>query len=106
MGDLYLWGLQGVSEPCNLAMQEAPAPQNRQKLQLFLGMVTYNFKFIPALPHTLHPLHQLLCKINLWIWKVLHKKALVTAKQLLCEGSIKLFCDASAYGLGACLAQK
>ena len=37
----------------------------------------------------------------------------MTAKQLLCEGSmlvhydannpIKLYCDASAYGLGACL---
>ena len=95
-------------------IQEAPAPQNRQELQSFLGMVTYNSKFIPALFHTLHPLHQLLHKNNPWVWKAQHQKAFVAAKQLLCEGSMlvhydvkkpkKLFCDASAYGLGACLA--
>ena len=83
-------------------IQEAPAPQNRQELQSFLGMVTYNSKFIPALSHTLHPLHQLLRKNNQWVWKAQHQKAFVAAKQLLCEGSmlvhydvkkpIKLFC--------------
>ena len=77
-------------------------------------MVTYNSKFIPALSHILHPLHQLLRKNNPWVWKAQHQKVFVAAKQLLCEGSmlvhydvkkpIKLFCDALAYGLGACLA--
>ena len=76
-------------------------------------MITYNSKFIPALSHTLHPLHQLLHKNSPWVWKAKHQKVFVTAKHLLCEGSmlvhydvkkpIKLFCDASAYGLGACL---
>ena len=47
----------------------APSPRNKQELQSFLGMITYNSKFIPALSHTLHPLHQLLHKNSLWVWK-------------------------------------
>ena len=41
---------------------EAPAPTNKQDLQSFLGMLTYNAKFLPNMSHTLHPLNQLLRK--------------------------------------------
>jgi len=95
------------------AIHEAPAPQNKVELQSFLGMLTYNSKFMPLLSHTLHPLHQLLQKNSLWAWNAEHQEAFLAAKKLLCEDSqlvhfdvkkpVKLFCDASAYGVGACL---
>ena len=44
------------------AIREAPAPTNKQQLQSFLGLMTYNAKFIPNLAQTLHPLYQLLRK--------------------------------------------
>ena len=43
---------------------EAPAPTNKQELQSFLGMLTYNAKFLPNMSHTLHPLNQLLRKTH------------------------------------------
>jgi len=42
------------------SIRDAPAPANKQELQSFLGMLTYNAKFLPNVSHTLHPLHQLL----------------------------------------------
>ena len=54
---------------------DAPAPNNKQELQSFLGMLTYNTRFLPNLLHTLHPLHQLLQKNATWGWKSEHQKA-------------------------------
>ena len=95
------------------AIQNAPAPQKKVELQSFLGMLTYNSKFMPLLSHTVHPLYQLLQKNSLWAWEAKHQEAFSAAKKLLCEDSqlvhfdvkkpVKLFCDASAYGMGACL---
>jgi len=92
---------------------EAPLPTNKQELQLFLGMLTYNAKFLPNLSHFLYPLNQLLRKNIAWVWKSKQQKAFEAAKQLLSQEPalahygvkqrIKLYCDASAYGLGACL---
>ena len=94
-------------------VQDTPPPKNKQELQSFLGMVSYNAKFMPALSHTLHPLYQLLKKNMKWAWETEHQKAFTTAKQLLCQESmlvhydikkpLKLFCDASPKGVGACL---
>jgi len=96
------------------AIQEAPTLQNKVEMQSFLGMLTYNSKFMPLLSQTVHPLHHLLQKNCQWAWKAKHQETFTAAKQLLCEDSllvyydiekpIKLFCDASAYGVGACLA--
>ena len=76
-------------------------------------MLTYNSKFMPLLSHTVHPLYQLLQKTSLWAWEAKHQEAFSAAKKLLCEDSqlvhfdvkkpVKLFCDVSAYGVGACL---
>ena len=35
---------------------EVPTPTDKLKLQSFLGMLTYNAKFLPNMSHTLHPL--------------------------------------------------
>ena len=76
-------------------------------------MLTYNAKFLPNMSHTLHPLYQLLRKHMPWVWKVKQQKAFEAAKHLLVQDAalahydvnrtLKLYCDASAYGLGACL---
>ena len=92
---------------------EAPAPTNKQELQSFLGMLTYNAKFVPNMSHVLHPLNQLLRKNTPWVWRTKQQKAFEAAKSLLSQDTalahydvkrtLKLYCDASAHGLGACL---
>ena len=94
-------------------IQQTPTPRNKQELLSFLGMITFNAKFLPSLSHVLHPLHQLLQKHAQWVWEAKHEQAFTTAKQLLRQDCmlthydvnkpLKLFCDASPYGLGACL---
>ena len=106
---------QGV-KPTNSRVKsivEAPAPTNKQELQSFLGMLTYNSKFLPNMSHTLHPLNQLLRKNTPWVWKTKQQRAFEAAKCLLSQTTalahydvkraLKLYCDASANGVGACL---
>ena len=95
------------------SIHKALPPANKQELQSFLGMMTYNAKFLPSLSHVLHPLYLLLRKNSKWAWKSKQQNAFEAAKQLLCEQGtlahydihkpIKLYCDASPKGLGACL---
>jgi len=97
----------------NKSIKDTPAPKNKQELQSFLGLITYNAKFMPSLAHTLYPLHLLLRKNTQWSWKSKHQDAFTAAKELLCEDCmlvhydvnklLKLFCDASPHGLGVCL---
>ena len=70
------------------SISKAPTPTNKQELQSFLGMLTYNAKFLPNMSHTLHPLNQLLRKNTPWVWKSKQQKAFDAAKKLLTqEGS-------------------
>ena len=95
------------------SIRKAPAPTNKQELKSFLGMLTYNARFLPNVSHTLYPLNQLLQQNASWVWKSEHQKAFDAAKQMLSSDRalahydvnrpVKLFCDASAYGLGVCL---
>ena len=95
------------------SIQDAPRPVNKQELQSFLGLVTYNAKFVPSLSHVLQPLNLLLHKNQKWMWKSAQQSAFDKAKQLLCKPCtlahydvkkpIKVYCDASPKGLGACL---
>ena len=76
-------------------------------------MLTYNARFLPNVSHTLHPLTQLLQQNVSWAWKSEHQKAFDATKRMLSSDRAlahydvnrpaKLFCDASAYGLGTCL---
>ena len=95
------------------SIQEAPRPVNKQELQSFLGLMTYNAKFVPSLSHVLQPLNLLLRKNQKCIWKSTQQNAFDKAKQLVCKAHtlahydvkkpIKVYCDASPKGLGACL---
>ena len=96
------------------SIQDAPRPVNKQELQSFLGLITYNSKFLPSLSHVLQPLNLLLKKNQKWVWKSAQQNAFTKAKQLLCKpctlahyhvkNPIKVYCDALPKGLGACLA--
>ena len=87
------------------SIQDAPRPVSKQELQSFLGLITYNAKFIPALSHVLQPLNLLLRKNQKWMWKSVQQNAFDKAKQLLCKPCtlahydvkkpIKVYCDAS-----------
>ena len=57
------------------SIRDAPASTNKQELKSFLGMLTYNARFLPDVSHTLHPLHQLLQQNASWAWKSEHQKA-------------------------------
>ena len=75
-------------------------------------MLTCNAKFLPIVSHNLYPLNQLLQQNVSWAWKSEHQKAFDADKQMLSSDRalahydvnmpVKLFCDASAYDLGAC----
>ena len=91
----------------------APPPQNKQQLQSFLGLMTYNVKFLPSLSHVLHPLNSLLQKNAKWKWSEEEQKSFDAAKAILTNRQylahydvskpLKVYCDASAKGVEACL---
>ena len=65
----FLWhsisrGSQANQESCYKHSIEAPTPTKKQKIQSFLGILTYNAKVLPNMSHTLHPLNQLLWKTH------------------------------------------
>ena len=92
---------------------QAPAPKTKSELKSFLGLMTYNAKFIPSVASVLHPLYQLLRKDSHWQWTVKCQDAFDKAKVLVSQSPvlayydvnkpIKLYCDASPHGVGACL---
>ena len=92
---------------------KAPTPKNKSELKSFLGLMTYNAKFIPSVASILHPLYQLLRKDSRWKWTAKCQEAFDKGKELVSKSlvlvhygvhkSIKLYCDASPYGVGACL---
>eukprot|EP00731_Ephydatia_muelleri_P032647 Em0024g191a len=94
-------------------IQNAAVPRNKSELKSFLGLMTYNARFLPALSSVLHRLYQLLKKDEKWGWTACHEKAFKEAKRLVCEvvtlvhydveKPVKVYCDASSYGVGACL---
>ena len=83
------------------------------ELKSFIDLMTYNVKFLPAITSVLYPLYSLLRKNARWSWGKKHKHAFKKAKELVSKAPvlahysvnspIKLYCDASSYGLGACL---
>ena len=69
----WSFGIQDIScccqaneRPCQ-EYHRGTSPYQRQELQSFLGMLTYNAKFLPNMSHTLHPLHQLMLKNIAWV---------------------------------------
>ena len=98
------------------ALQEMPNPENVADVQRFLGFVNYLSKFIPKLSDHVEPLRLLTHKDVLWHWTEEHEKAMKTVKELVSddvklryydkEKPLVLQCDASDFGLGACIMQE
>ena len=103
---------EGIS-PTRERVGHILAARNKTELKSFLGLMTYNVRFLPAIAEVLHPLYALLRKEVRWSWGKKQKKAFKKAKELVCKvpilthydvhTPIKVYCDASAYGLGAYL---
>ena len=51
----------------------AAEPRNKKELKSFLGLMTYNVKFLPTLADVLHPLYALLKKDRRWSWGKQHE---------------------------------
>ena len=93
------------------------APETKQQLQSFLGMVTYMGNFIPHLSHHTEPLRQLLKKDVTFYWDDQLTRSFQEIKHLLKKQTSKplgyydrrkeviVQADASLRGLGACLIQ-
>ena len=98
------------------AVRSAPRPQNVTQLKSFLGLVSYNGKFLPNLASTLAPLYRLLQKRTTWSWGASQEEAFTGAKAQLTSScllvhyesqrELVLACDASPYGIGAVLSHK
>ena len=92
---------------------EAPSPKNKSELKSFLGMITFNARFMPSLSTMLHPLYKLLHDDTPWKWTKTCQQAFNKAKLSVSQAPvlvhydvskpIKLYCDASPYGVGACM---
>ena len=98
------------------AIREAPEPRNVNELKAFLGLLNYYSHFLPNLSNTLQALYELLQKGKQWRWTRKHRSAFNAAKNKLLQSGflthydlsrpVKLKCDASPYGIGACLSHE
>ena len=96
---------------------EMTAPQDKQQLQSFLGMVNYMGTFIPNLSHHTEPLRSMLKQDNVFAWDEVKTRSFQQIKSLIQKANETPLCyydrlqpvtvqaDASLRGLGACLIQ-
>ena len=91
----------------------APRPENKEALRSFLGMLTFNARFIPSLSSVVQPLYELTKEGSAWVWSESCEEAFRKAKSLMANVGVsahydvklpvRLYCDASSVGVGACL---
>lgn len=97
------------------AISEMERPLNKKELLRFLGMANFLMKFIPNLSTITAPL-RLLVRDNVeWVWGPEQETCFKLMKQKIIEAPtlqyfngklpIIIQCDASQYGVGACLFQ-
>ena len=72
-------------------IEEMTAPETKQQLQSFLGMVTYMGNFIPHLSHLTEPLRQLLKKDVTFYWDDQLTRSFQEIKHLLKKQTSKPF---------------
>ena len=113
-----IYSREGVEpDPKIQGIEEMTAPETKQQLRSFLGMVTYMGNFIPHLSHHTEPLRQLLKKDVTFYWDNRLTRSFQEIKHLLKRATSKplgyydqrkeliVQADASLRGLGACLIQ-
>ena len=92
---------------------KAPTPICKSQLKSFLGLMTYNAKFLPSVASVLYPLYRLLRKDSRWKWTDTCQETFEKAKVLVGRSPVlvhydahkplKLYCDPSPHGVGTCL---
>ncbi len=98
------------------AVIKIPPPKDKQRLRRFMGMMNYLQKFAPHLSQVTAPLRMLLKNNTEFRWdSTMHDKCFTQIKKIITEAPVLKFynptdevtiqCDASQYGLGACLMQ-
>lgn len=97
------------------AITEISSLTSKEEVHRFLGMLTYVGKFLPNLSTETVLLRELLKKDNEFIWTENHEQCFRKLKQMLVstpvlkhfdrKEKVTVSCDASQYGLGACLIQ-
>ena len=98
-----------------VAITKAATPTDVSSLQSFLGLVNFYSRFVPRCSELLHPLNALLQKNVPFHWTNECEKSFSEIKSVLASPVVLLHydpvkpaiveCDASPYGLGACLLQ-
>ena len=98
------------------AIEQFPAPTNKQEVQRFLGMVNYQGKYVPDLSTKSYCLRRLLEEKNMFQWKQEEQNCFEELKKVLTsrpvlkfydpDRDIRISSDASKSGLGAVLLQK
>lgn len=116
----HIFSREGLkADPKKLdAVQQLPTPEDKAAVQRLLGVVGYLQKFAPNLSEVAAPLRELVKKGIHFRWdKDVHGEALKKIKKILSEPPVlryfdssgkcatTLQCDASQFGLGACLMQ-
>ena len=98
------------------AIERMPKPENKKDLKRLLGMLNYVAKFIPNESTLTAPLRSLLKEDVDFQWQPEQDQAFDKLKELLSsrpvlryydvEKPVTVQCDASQFGLGACLLQE
>ncbi|MEW8546431.1 MAG: RNase H-like domain-containing protein, partial [Candidatus Thiodiazotropha sp.] len=98
------------------AIVKLEAPDNREKLERFLGMVNYLSKYASNLAEITSPLRNLLKKDAEFVWNETHTRAFQKVKEIITQSPtlrffdpkvpLTLEVDASKYGIGTCMMQQ
>ena len=99
------------------AVVNMPAPEDKQGVRPLMGTINYLQKFAPWLAEVTGPIRQLMKKENEFNWdESIHGKCFDQIKKLMTQAPVLRFfdpkihtvlqCDASQFGLGACILQQ
>ena len=99
------------------AVVNMPAPEDKQGVRRLMGTINYLQKFAPCLAEVTGPIRQLVKKENEFNWdESIHGKCFDQIKKLMTQAPVLRFfdpkihtvlqCDASQFGLGACILQQ
>ncbi|GAB0100137.1 uncharacterized protein DMENIID0001_161310 [Sergentomyia squamirostris] len=97
------------------AIQGFRAPESKEEIRSFLGLVTYVGRYLPNLATITFPLRNLMCGEERFVWKEEHSRAFEVLKKLIGDAQTlsffdnklrtRVIADASPVALGAVLVQ-